>query len=221
MEYNNIVEGVFLSRPNRFIARVLINGKEETVHVKNTGRCKELLIPGAKVYLSRTDNVDRKTKYDLVSVYKNQRLINMDSQAPNKIFGEWLFPKVDYLKPEYKYGNSRFDFYGEHNGKKYFVEVKGVTLEQDGVAMFPDAPTERGVKHIEELIKATKEGYETAVVFIIQMENVTCFKPNDFTHKQFGDALRKAVLQGVKVFALDCTVTKGRVTAKNQVEIVL
>lgn len=221
MEYNNIVEGVFLSRPNRFIAKVQINGKEETVHVKNTGRCKELLVPGAKVYLARTDNPDRKTKYDLVSVYKNERLINMDSQAPNKIFGEWLSQKVDYLKPEYKYGNSRFDFYGEHNGKKFLIEVKGVTLEQDGVVMFPDAPTERGVKHIEELIKATKNGFETAVVFIIQMDNVKCFKPNDNTHKQFGDALRKAVLQGVKVFALDCTVTKGRVTAKNQVEIVL
>ncbi|MBO7209268.1 MAG: DNA/RNA nuclease SfsA [Clostridia bacterium] len=221
MEYNNIVEGVFLSRPNRFIAKVQINGKEETVHVKNTGRCKELLVPGAKVYLARTDNPDRKTKYDLVSIYKNERLINMDSQAPNKIFGEWLSQKVDYLKPEYKYGNSRFDFYGEHNGKKFLIEVKGVTLEQDGVVMFPDAPTERGVKHIEELIKATKNGFETAVVFIIQMDNVKCFKPNDNTHKQFGDALRKAVLQGVKVFALDCTVTKGRVTAKNQVEIVL
>lgn len=221
MEYNNIVEGIFLSRPNRFIAKVQINGKEETVHVKNTGRCKELLVPGAKVYLASTNNPDRKTKYDLVSVYKNERLINMDSQAPNKIFGEWLSPKVDYLKPEYKYGNSRFDFYGEHNGKKFLIEVKGVTLEQDGVVMFPDAPTERGVKHIEELIKATKNGFETAVVFIIQMDNVKCFKPNDNTHKQFGDALRKAVLQGVKVFALDCDVTGTSVVAKNQVEIVL
>lgn len=221
MKYDNIIEGEFLSRPNRFIAEVMIDGKKEIAHVKNTGRCRELLTKNAKIYLQQFHNTNRKTKYDLISVYKGKRLINMDSQAPNKIFGEWLMPQVDLLKPEYKYKNSRLDFYAEANGKKILVEVKGVTLEENGVVMFPDAPSERAIKHVKELTSAVDEGYIAVVAFIIQMNGVEYLTPNDQTHKEFGNCLRDAVLGGVNVIALDCDVTKDTIVAKKQVKIVL
>lgn len=212
MKYSKIVEGQFLSRPNRFIAKVLINGAEETVHVKNTGRCKELLVSGAKVYLYEASNLQRKTKYDLIAVekvtQKGTLLINMDSQVPNDVAEEYLrdcklFSKNAEIRREFTYNNSRFDFYIADGSRKIFLEVKGVTLENDGVASFPDAPTERGVKHINELVGAVKEGYEAYILFVVQMKGVHLFKPNDSTHKAFGDALRNAHLNGVKIIAVD------------------
>lgn len=212
MKYSKVVEGQFLSRPNRFIAKVLINGAEETVHVKNTGRCKELLVSGAKVYLYEASNPQRKTKYDLVAVEKitdrGTLLINMDSQVPNDVAEEWLrdcnlFSENAEIRREFTYNKSRFDFYIEDGLRKAFLEVKGVTLENDGVASFPDAPTERGVKHINELIEAVKEGYEAYILFVIQMKEIHLFKPNDLTHKAFGDALRNAHSNGVKIIAVD------------------
>lgn len=212
MEYQKIVEGKFISRPNRFIAYVEINGKKETVHVKNTGRCKELLVDNAKVYLEESQNPERKTKYDLVSVYKGDTLVNMDSQAPNKVALEFLsegnlFSKDAKIKPEYKIGASRIDVFVEDGDRKALIEVKGVTLENDGIAMFPDAPTERGIKHINELIEAQKEGYECYILFVIQMKKIKEFKPNYITHKAFGDSLQKAEKSGVKILAYDCIVT--------------
>lgn len=224
MKYDNITKGTFLSRPNRFIAQVEIDGAEHTCHVKNTGRCKELLVKGAQVILQKSDNPDRKTRYDLISVYKGGRLVNMDSQAPNKIFGEYIpkmFKNVTLVRPETFYGSSRFDFYIEADGRKIFVEVKGVTLEADNEAMFPDAPTDRGVKHINELCKAVEEGYDAYVVFIIQMKGIKSFSPNDATHPQFGEALRKAKKAGVNIIALDCEVIEGEVTAENIVNVKL
>ena len=224
MNYDNIVRGTFISRPNRFIAQVEIDGIVHTCHVKNTGRCKELLVKGAKVILQESTNPERKTKYDLISVYKGDRLVNMDSQAPNKIFGEYipkLFKNVTLVRPETVYGSSRFDFYIEADGKRIFAEVKGVTLEFDNEAMFPDAPTERGVKHINELCRAVEEGYEAYVVFIVQMDGIKSFSPNDNTHPQFGDALRQAKTAGVNIIALDCSVIEGEVTAKNIVNVKL
>lgn len=224
MKYDNIIRGTFLSRPNRFIAQVEIDGTVHTCHVKNTGRCKELLVEGARVILQESSNPERKTKYDLISVYKGDRLVNMDSQAPNKIFGEYipkLFKDVTYVRPETVYGSSRFDFYIEADDKKIFAEVKGVTLEQNNEAMFPDAPTDRGVKHITELCKAVEEGYEAYVVFIIQMKGIKSFSPNDKTHPQFGDALRAAEKAGVNIIALDCNVIEGEVTAENIVNVKL
>jgi len=224
MKYDNITQGTFLSRPNRFIAQVEIEGTVHTCHVKNTGRCKELLVKGARVILQESNNPDRKTKYDLISVYKGNRLVNMDSQAPNKIFGEYiskLFKDVTCVRPETVYGSSRFDFYIEADGKRLFAEVKGVTLESDNEAMFPDAPTERGVKHIIELCKAVEEGYEAYIVFIIQMKGIKSFSPNDKTHPQFGDALRSAKKAGVNIIALDCNVIEGEVTAENIVNVKL
>jgi sugar fermentation stimulation protein A len=209
MKYENITEGVFLSRPNRFIANVLIDGREEVVHVKNTGRCRELVIPGVKVFLEKSNSTERKTKYDLVAVYKGDVLYNIDSIAPNKVFGEYIttfFNDVKLVKSECKYKNSRFDFYVEYEDKKAFVEVKGVTLENGGVASFPDAPTQRGVKHINELISAVENGYKAYVVFVIQMKGVHKFTPNDVTHKEFGDTLRKAQQSGVEIIAVDCIV---------------
>lgn len=212
MKYKKIVKGQFVSRPNRFIARVLINGVEETVHVKNTGRCKELLVDNATVYLYESDNPARKTKYDLISVEKETPngtlLINMDSQIPNDVAEEWLkecdlFSKNAVIKREFTYNKSRFDFYIEDGSRKAFLEVKGVTLENDGVASFPDAPTERGVKHINELVEAVKEGYEAYILFVIQMKGINLFVPNDLTHKDFGDALRNAQKSGVKIIAVD------------------
>lgn len=248
MQYQNIVEGKFLDRPNRFIAHVEIMGKVETVHVKNTGRCKELLLPGVKVYLERSGNPNRKTAYDLVAVEKaGLGLVNIDSQAPNQVVLEWLRAfSFEKLKPEYVFRDSRVDFYmeramelpeafweygerEERNGKeqqagnirmqsqellnvsgnrKYLLEVKGCTLERDGIGYFPDAPTERGVKHLRELTKALKEGYIAILVFVIAMPKVSMVYPNAETHKAFGDALEEARQAGVKILYLPCTVTK-------------
>ena len=214
MKYRNIISGIFRNRPNRFIAHVEIEGRDEVVHVKNTGRCKELLVPGCRVYLSVSDNPARKTKYDVVAVEKMRAdgsavLINMDSQIVNDVAGEWLlvsglFSPCAVLRREVTYGNSRFDFYIEDGERKVFLEVKGCTLEQDGIAMFPDAPTARGVKHIEELMACRKDGYEAYILFVIAMKGVTCFCPNDATHKAFGDALRRARAAGVRILAMDC-----------------
>ena len=222
MKYDNIQKGVFLKRPNRFIAEVNIDGNVETVHVKNTGRCKELLIPGCEVYLTAPGGDKRKTKYDLVAVKKSTGvLFNIDSQAPNKVVKEWLnkgsfskritdwigYKSFSKVVPEYKYGDSRIDFYMENEkGKKFLMEVKGCTLERDGVGYFPDAPTERGVKHIRELIKAKEEGYESALAFVIQMDGVSEVLPNVETHPEFGVAFEDAKKAGVKIFCLRCHV---------------
>ena len=218
MKYKNVVSGKFLERPNRFIAYVEIDGKMETVHVKNTGRCRELLVPGSKVYLSLADNPERKTKYDLIAVEKIREnkqnlLINMDSQIVNDVVGEWLtrgllFSKEAMIRREVTYGKSRFDFYIEDGDRKAFLEVKGVTLEHDGVASFPDAPTERGIKHIHELMKCMQEGYEAYILFVIQMKEMKWFQPNDITHKAFGDALREAAQTGANILAYDCKVSQ-------------
>ncbi len=226
MIYDRIVKGEFLSRPNRFIAYVEVDGNEEICHVKNTGRCKELLVPGADVFVQLSDNPLRKTKYDLISVFKGDMLVNMDSQAPNKVFGEWavnsgFFKNITFLKPECKYKNSRFDFYIEANGKKIFVEVKGVTLENDGVVSFPDAPTERGVKHINELTEAVKDGYDAYVFFIIQMEKCKYFTPAIDKHPEFAKALKEASQNGVNVVALNCKVTPSTLVAKDFVKVSL
>lgn len=229
MKYKNIVKGKFIERPNRFIAYVNVNGEKnnpQVVHVKNTGRCKELLVPGATVYLEATENPNRKTKYDLVKVIKGERLINMDSQAPNKVVEEWLrdnqlYKDTTLVAAEKTYGDSRFDFYIEGDGKKAWVEVKGVTLEREGVALFPDAPSDRAVKHIEHLIKATKEGYEAYIMFIIQMEGIKYFTPNRETHIKFAETLCKAEKAGVKVLAYDCNVTETGVEINKPVEVKL
>ncbi|BDF67045.1 sugar fermentation stimulation protein SfsA [Oscillospiraceae bacterium] len=224
MRYPNIHKARFLARPNRFIARVLLEGEELTVHVKNTGRCRELLVPGAPVWLVRSDNPARKTAYDLVVVEKAGRLINMDSQAPNALFAEWaraghFVPGLTLLRPETTWGNSRFDFYWEAGAQRGFTEVKGCTLEEDGWTYFPDAPTERGVKHLEELVRARAEGFEAAVCFVIQMADVDGFSPNDRTHPAFGEALRRAADQGVEVLARQCAVSPGEVWMTGPVEI--
>ena len=209
MRYPNIHRATFLARPNRFIAHVDLDGQTVVAHVKNTGRCRELLVPGATVYLVKSDVPTRKTLYDLVAVEKGDRLINMDAQAPNKVFGEWAAagefrPDLTLLRPETAWGNSRFDFYWEAGELRGFVEVKGVTLESEGRALFPDAPTERGVKHLEELVKAKGAGYEAAVCFVVQMTGVASFSPNDATHPAFGAALRAAKKAGVEVLCRDC-----------------
>lgn len=224
MLYNNICSARFLCRPNRFIAQVTINGTEETVHVKNTGRCKELLVPNATVYLTRADNPERKTQYDLVAVEKQRNgkpplLINMDAQAPNYAAEEWLKRQYRNVRKEVTYGTSRFDFYIEDTHT--FLEVKGVTLESDGIAMFPDAPTERGVKHIQELISCKKEGYGAAILFVIQMKEISEFRPNDRTHPAFGQALREAQTAGISILAMDCTVTPQTMEIDTTVPIFL
>ncbi|MBQ2802500.1 MAG: DNA/RNA nuclease SfsA, partial [Lachnospiraceae bacterium] len=226
MKYQHIVQAEFIDRPNRFIARVKINGREETVHVKNTGRCKELLIRGAVVYLEKSNNPKRATLYDLVSVEKGKRLINMDSQAPNKVVEEWLwkkelFPDLILVRPETKYGNSRFDFYVETKNEKIFIEVKGVTLEEDGIVRFPDAPSDRAVKHVEELIQARKDGYRVFVLFVIQMSGVRYFTPNRVTHKAFAEALEKASDAGVEILAYDCLVKKDSLEINQSVPVQL
>lgn len=212
MKYSKTCKAKFIDRPNRFIAHVDLNGNVETVHVKNTGRCKELLIPGVMVVLEESDNGLRKTKYDLIAVYKEKfGLINIDSQAPNKVAREWLESKnYTYIKPEYTYGNSRIDFYMEKNDKRYLMEVKGCTLEREGTGYFPDAPTERGVKHIYELIKAKKEGYEAALAFVIQMESINEVLPNITTHPEFGIAMDAAREAGVKIIFIKCRVFEDR-----------
>lgn len=208
MQYKQITKGKFHSRPNRFIANIYIDGKMETVHVKNTGRCRELLLPDADVILEVSDNPNRKTAYDLIAVYKEKiGLVNMDSQAPNKVVAEWLSKQgFDYVKPEYTYGKSRFDFYMEKGDEKFLMEVKGCTLEIDGVGYFPDAPTERGVKHLRELAEAAGKGYRCYVAFVIQMEGVTEVLPYTVTHPEFGVALQEARDAGVKVLCLQCRV---------------
>lgn len=226
MHYHSIQRGVFLARPNRFVAHVELAGEQVVCHVKNTGRCRELLIPGAAVYLEASDNPARKTRYDLVAVEKGARLINMDAQAPNKVFGEWagaggFRPELSLLRPETTFGHSRFDFYWESSDARGFVEVKGVTLEENGVVRFPDAPTQRGVRHLEELMAARAAGYQAAVCFVIQMEGVTGFRPNDTTHPQFGAALRRAAQAGVEVLAVDCRVTPDSLEILSRVPVCL
>ena len=232
MRYLNIVPAVFLSRPNRFIARVLVEGAEETVHVKNTGRCRELLVPGCRVWLERSDNPRRKTRYDLVTVEKpledgGTKLVNMDSQAPNRLFAEWASaghfrPGLTLLRPETVWGRSRFDFYWEAGpDRRGFVEVKGCTLEKGGWTWFPDAPTERGVKHLEELTRARAGGFEATVCFVIQMADVEGFSPNDGTHPAFGAALRRAAAGGVEVLAYRCGVVPGEVHMTGPVPVKL
>ena len=226
MNYEHIVEGRFQERPNRFVAKVELDGRVETVHVKNTGRCRELLVKGAKVYLEKSPNRERATAYDLVAVEKGDRVINMDSQAPNKAVGEWLrggglFSDVSLVRPETKFGNSRFDFYVETGAEKIFIEVKGVTLEEDGVVRFPDAPSDRAVKHVGELIAAKRQGYRVFVLFVIQMEGVEYFTPNRDTHPEFADALCEAVEAGVEVLAYDCLVTPRTMEINRPVQVVL
>ncbi len=231
MRYANIVPGRFVVRENRFVAKVEVDGVIQTVHVKNTGRCKELLLPGVTVYLEESQNPLRKTKYDLVTVEKIREnkpplTVNMDSQAANEIAFEWLkkgvlFSPSAVLRREVKYGNSRFDFYVEDGSRRAFVEVKGVTLEQDGYASFPDAPTDRGVKHLRELVAALGDGYEAFVLFVVQMKEIVSLSPNDVTHKAFGDALRAAREAGVTLLAVDCTVTPDTVTADGFIPVVL
>ena len=226
MKYHRVREGRFLRRPNRFLAHVELDGEEVVCHVKNTGRCRELLVPGATVWLEESDNPKRKTRFDLIGVDKGERPINMDSQAPNRVFGEWagaggFRPGLTLLRPETTFGNSRFDFYWESSEKRGFVEVKGVTLEEDGVVLFPDAPTQRGVKHLEELMAAKAAGYEATVCFVVQMSGVQCFRPNDRTHPEFGEALRRAVQAGVEVLAVDCTVERDRLEIRQPVPIIL
>ena len=224
MKYPNVRPAVFVSRPNRFIAEVLIDGQPERVHVKNTGRCRELLVPGAEVWLTRSGNPARKTAYDLVAAQKGDRLINMDAQAPNRVFQEWaesglFLPGLTCLKAEQTHGDSRFDFYWEAGERKGFVEVKGVTLERDGAVYFPDAPTERGVKHLHGLTACLSEGYEAAVCFVIQMSDVAFFSPNDGTHPAFGQALREAAAAGVEILALDCRVEPDSLEIGKAVEV--
>ncbi len=227
MIYSKVIEGVFLERPNRFIAKVLVNNKVETVHVKNTGRCKELLVPDAKVYLFVSDNPDRKTKYDLIAVEKvtdrGVILVNMDSQVPNDVVNEWLhknqlFSSKAIIRREVKFGNSRFDFYVEDGNRKVFIEVKGVTLENNGVVSFPDAPTERGVKHINELISCIYSGFEAYIIFVVQMNGVDKFQPNEKNHKEFADTLVYAREKGVNVLVYDCLVTPGSIEIDKRIE---
>jgi sugar fermentation stimulation protein A len=224
--YENVCQGAFISRPNRFIAKVEVDGKIETAHVKNTGRCKELLVPGARVVLSVAGNPKRKTGLDLVSVWKGNRLINMDSQAPNKVFLEWLktgshVEGITHLKPEARYGSSRFDFYLEAGSRKMFIEVKGVTLEEDGVVLFPDAPTIRGARHLNELAQCVSQGYEAQAVFVVQMKGVDFFTPNRRTHPEFGQALDDAVKAGVQALAFDCEVDENSLKIGEPVQIKL
>lgn len=226
MKYDKVKTGIFMSRPNRFIAYVMVDGVTVTCHVKNTGRCKELLIPGVTVYLEEHNNPKRKTKYSVIGVQKGSRMINMDSQAPNKVVYEWiqsggLYSDIKIIKPEKTYGNSRFDFYVETTNKQIYIEVKGVTLEEDGIVRFPDAPTERGVKHINELISCVKEGYEAYIIFVIQMKEVKHFEPNDITHPEFGKALREAEKQGVHIIAMDCDVKKNQLNIRHNVKVQL
>lgn len=226
MQYQAVKKGIFLHRPNRFIAQVEIDGQTETVHVKNTGRCRELLIPGATVYLEESSNPNRKTRFDLIAVEKGDLLINMDAQAPNQVFREWaesgaFRPELALLRPETTWGKSRFDFYWEGGGKRGFVEVKGVTLEVGGLALFPDAPTERGIKHLEELIACRQEGYEAAVCFVIQMAGMSAFAPNERTHPAFGEALRRARDAGIEVLAYSCRVWPDRLELDAPVPVFL
>ena len=231
MQYNNVVSGKFLLRRNRFVAEVEIAGKKETVHVKNTGRCRELLIPGVEVFLEKAENPERKTPYDLIAVNKIRSgkeplLINMDSQVPNAAALEWLqksglFSPRAIFKREVTHNNSRFDIFVTDGERKVFIEVKGVTLEDNGTALFPDAPTLRGVKHLNELAAAISEGFEAWVFFVIQMKEINCFSPNDAMHPEFGNALRRAAAAGVKILAMDCIITPDSIRADQAIEVKL
>lgn len=226
MRYTNVSEGRFLERPNRFLARVEIKGQEVLCHVKNTGRCRELLTQGAVVYLQKSDNPNRKTKYDLIAVEKGDLLINMDSQIPNYVAAQWLrkgslFPKDARIQMEKRYGNSRFDIYAEAGERKAFLEVKGVTLEVDGQARFPDAPTQRGVKHVRELMECVREGYEAYLLLVIQMAGVQSFAPNWDTHPAFGSALQEAAQAGVQILAYDCKVQPDEIVLDKPVPVLL
>ena len=224
MNYKNTIRGIFKDRPNRFIAHVQIGDQLETVHVKNTGRCRELLVPEVEVILEKSDNPARKTKYDLICVNKEGRWINMDSQAPNKVAEEWvaagnLFPEEVTVRREKTYGNSRFDLYVESEERKAFIEVKGVTLEENNIVRFPDAPTERGIKHLYELMKAAADGYEAYLLLVIQMKGVTRFEPNWDTHREFGETLQKAQKAGVHILAYDCLVEPDRMEIRDPVPV--
>lgn len=230
MKYQNIKQATFVYRPNRFLAECILDGEKVIAHVKNTGRCRELLIEGATVYLDEPQGRERKTKYDLISVEKilpdgEKLIINMDSQAPNEAAAEFikrfLFPNATAIRREVTKGNSRFDFCIEQESEITYLEVKGVTLENNGIASFPDAPTERGIKHIEELITLKNEGLGAAILFVIQMKGIIEFRPNDITHKAFGDTLRKAEKSGVKIYAYDCIVTPDSMTIDQPVKVKL
>ena len=225
MIYSDMASGVFLSRPNRFIAHIEIDGQKEIVHVKNTGRCRELLPAGAQVWCQKSTNPNRKTKYDLITVRKGSRLINMDSQAPNQAAGEWLaaggLGEIRNLRAETKHGDSRFDFSFTKDGKTCFLEVKGVTLENNGICAFPDAPTERGAKHLRGLTEAIRAGFGAYVLFVIQMADVKYLHPNDVTDPEFGNALREAAANGVEVLAVDCDVTVEKMTIRDFVPVML
>ena len=224
MQYQNISPAVFLERPNRFIARVLLDGQEVVCHVKNTGRCRELLVPGSQVWVQHCPSPNRKTQWDLIAVCKGSRLINMDAAAPNAVFGEYLRSGglgflPEWVKPELQKDDSRFDFGFGHDGAACYAEVKGVTLEENGIVRFPDAPTERGVRHLRGLIRCVEEGHPSWAVFIVQMEAVRWLEPNRATHPAFADALRDAAAAGVKLLALSCHVTEDSLTAAEEVEI--
>ncbi|MCF2554030.1 A/G-specific adenine glycosylase [Faecalicatena contorta] len=226
MKYAGIKKATFLNRPNRFVARAVIDGKEETIHVKNTGRCAELLVPGTDIYIQESENPDRKTRWDLIAVRKGDRMINMDSQIPNRVVKEWLeegnlIPGITKIRPEYTYGQSRIDLYVEAGERKILIEIKGVTLEEDGVVRFPDAPSERAVKHVHELSEAIKEGYEAYVFFVVQMKDVRYFTPNVRTHPEFAHALCEAAYAGVHVIARDCYVTEDSICVGDEVPVVL
>lgn len=224
MRYQAVVPGRFLARPNRFVAQVETAEGVRTVHVKNTGRCRELLVPGAAVYLAHSANPNRKTAFDLIAVRKGSLLINMDSQAPNQVFAEWaagLLPEGAVLRREYVYGDSRLDFCVESPKGLCLIEVKGVTLEDRGAARFPDAPTERGVKHIRELQKAAEAGLGAVLFFVVQMEGMKSVAPNDETHPAFGEALREAAARGVRVCAYDCAVTPDSLSIRREVPVLL
>ena len=224
MRYREILPAVFLSRPNRFIAHVLVEGEEEVCHVKNTGRCRELLRPEARVWLEKGTNPKRKTAYDLVAVEKGHRLVNMDAQAPNKIFGEWALqmePGIRSIRPEMTFEDSRLDFLLETEQGRHYVEVKGVTLEEGGHVYFPDAPTERGVRHLHTLMRAVEQGHRATVFFVVQMADVLDFSPNDSTDPAFGQALRQAAAAGVQVLAFTCQVTPEEVTMDRQIPVIL
>jgi sugar fermentation stimulation protein A len=226
LRYAKIISGLFIERPNRFVAGVLLDGREEWVHVKNTGRCREILIPGTKVYLEESGNAKRKYRYSLVAAYKGDCLINIDSQAPNAVVKKALMtnriieiPGIRLVRPEVSFACSRFDFYYETADQKGFIEVKGVTLERDGTALFPDAPTQRGARHLRELISATKQGYHCAVIFLIQLNGAGSFRPNRETDGEFALAVHEAALAGVKILAYDCKVRPGELVLQKQVRV--
>lgn len=222
MTYGTVLPGIFRARPNRFIAQAEIGGEPQVCHVKNTGRCRELLVPGATVYVEESRNPARKTKYDLIAVEKGELLINMDSQAPNKVAAEYLprlLPGLTMLRPETAFGSSRFDFYAEAGGERWFIEVKGVTLEEGRAALFPDAPTQRGLKHLQELCRCVDQGYRACVLFVVQMKGVRYVAPNQATHPAFAQALREAAAHGVRVEAVDCLVTPNTLSPGQPVEV--